>query len=43
MTKFTTVNIKTDKKIVVKKADAVMDKRNHKNYKNKEMGQALGI
>lgn len=41
--KFTIVNTETDKKIVVKWADAIFDTKHHKNYKNKEMGQALEI
>lgn len=41
--KFTIVNKETDKKIVVKWAGAIFDTKDHKNYKNKEMGQALEI
>lgn len=41
--KFTIVNMETDKKIIVKWADAVFDTKDHKNYKNKEMGHALDI
>lgn len=41
--KFTIVNMETDKKIIIKRADAVFDTKDHKNYKNKEMGYALEI